>query len=127
MSSRFFDASPTVRLNSASFSDARRALAHAAGLDVVGCVSQAQRLVRQQLRTQCASESLVRMAGCDLVETLLARAALTLAGTIAETANEQRTTLTAYLCAVLVRWLQTRTEHDADQLALERADAALHR
>ena len=127
MSSSHLDVSPTVRLNGASFSDARRALADTARVGVVGCVGLAQRMVRQQLRAQHASEDLVRIAGSDLVETLLARAALPISATMSGLARERHTTLTAYLCAVLVRWLQARTEHDHDQQALVRAGAALHR
>ncbi len=127
MSSGPFDLSFSTRLTGVSYSATRRALAEAARVDVVGCVNLAQRMVAQQLRAQAASESLVRMAGSDLVETLLARACLQLASTLPVTAPERRTALTAYLCAVLVRWLLSRTEQAADQRALERADAALHR
>ncbi len=116
---------PTTFVNTRDFPDARRSLRERTRIDALSCIHLAQRLVAEALLKAQAPERLTRLAKADVVETLLAKAAVVVCD---DPQFEQLTTeshreafLEVHLQMALYGWLGCHLQNAKEQLTWERA------
>lgn len=116
---------PATFVNTHDFPDARRYLRQRTLIDALSCIHLAQRLVAEALLRAHAPERLPRLAKADVVETLLAKAAVVVCddpqfGQLTSESHRE-TFLEVHLQMALFGWLGGRLTTAKEQAAWDRA------